>query len=396
MLIIWGELFWTELQVKILQLCNSIYNKQKRKWGMSSLSKSVEPCLNKKMNFLIDHRNKSQNRDKKIIRCNLNQQYTNNLDEILDGTAGLGSSIKKKKKKKMWIPLRSSSTNWNISRVDSYILSLKNQKFTPIKLNKDSFRDRRATNIDSISHPPHFDQIKRREAIRPMSTMSWEEIPKCSRKESFNKMSIFENTESTTWDLISTKVSFNNLFCDFATPLKNQFTIEKEDFSNDKYITPIKKISTLWSRDNGSWKLIPAPMMIQSLNSSMISIHDTEKKPTRRLSIVQQPIYEKSIFRTWKKTKSKIRKKIKSKSKIKTEIREIDICKVQPKRLNIRNKELHIESQPYIDVKGGQEMKHKPPENYLCNSNEKYIHSLPYSTSEQQYMVSTRDVLIAL
>lgn len=341
------------------------------------------------MNFLIEHKNKTQNRDRRIIRCNLNQKCADNLDEILDGPGALGSSIKKKKNK-VCIPPRSSSTNWNISRVDSYILSLKNQKFTPVKLNKDSFRDRRASHIDSAAHQPYFEQCKRREAIRPMTTMSWDKIPTCSRKESLNKMSIFENTESSTCDLISTKVSTNNLFCDFATPLKNKFTGDRDDFSNDKYVTPIKKISTLWCRENGSSKLIPAPMMIQTLNASTISIHDTEKKPARRLSIIQQPIYEKTIFRTWKKTKSKIRKKIKSKSKVRAELHEAETCHVQPKRLNIRSKDLHMESQVYADVKDNQEKKHRPSENYLCNSNEKYIQSLPYSTSGQQYMVSTR------
>ena len=237
----------------------------------------------------------------------------------------------------------------------------------------------------------NIDKEKRREAIRPTSTLSWDEIPQCKRKESFNKISIFENTESSTWDLFSTKVSFNTLFWEFATPMKNQFTIEKDEISNSKYVTPIKKINTMWNRKRISAKLISTPMMIQSLNTSTVSIHDTEQKPSRRWSIIQQPINEKPIFHTWKKAKSKIRKRIRSKNKIKAEIQEVDICKIQPKRLNIRSKDLHIESQPYIDAKSNKE-KHKPPENYMWNSNEKFIHSLPYQSSNQQFAMSTHKV----
>ena len=102
------------------------------------------------MKFLIDHKRKTENGERKVIRWNLNQKYTNNLDDILDDKVGLASSIKKKRKKAIIQP-RSSSTNWNVSRVDSYILSLKNQKFTPVKLNKESIRDRRWSNIDTIS-----------------------------------------------------------------------------------------------------------------------------------------------------------------------------------------------------------------------------------------------------
>jgi hypothetical protein len=90
------------------------------------------------MEFLVNHKNQSANRKKRVIRFNMNKKNNCLYDELL-GNDNFATSVKKPKKKKLKSVKRSVSTNVD-NKINSYITSLTTNKFSKVKImSKNSF-----------------------------------------------------------------------------------------------------------------------------------------------------------------------------------------------------------------------------------------------------------------
>lgn len=181
---------------------------------------------------------------------------------------------------------------------------------------------------------------------------STKEIPTIQgRKGSFTKSSIFEHTETSTCDTGSGKMGILNLKTQVDTGFQLKMSSNPTALTNN-FITPIKSKKKIIFGDSGTGtKVSISPMIIQSVNTTAHSIHDSGRK-TREKSLKSRKslIASRRISLTCGKN-LKTKKVIKYKTKVQPKYtKEVD-PESQPKRLNIRNKELHVQAVPYSELK---------------------------------------------
>jgi hypothetical protein len=115
-----------------------ISRKHRNKLKADFFKQKCKTLINKKMEFLVNHKNQSANRKKRVIRFNMNKKNNRLYDELL-GNDNFATSVKKSKKKKLKSVKRSVSTNVD-NTINSYITSLTTNKFSKVKIvSKNSF-----------------------------------------------------------------------------------------------------------------------------------------------------------------------------------------------------------------------------------------------------------------
>lgn len=239
---------------------------------------------------------------------------------------------------------RSSSINARDSTVSSYVLALKNQKFTPLKIIDNSIATRRVSYWDVA--PSKFE-------LMDVHAQSPEKIQKQEtiwRKVSMTKTSIFENTEASTCDFFSSKLWSNKHVTMYTTPNKmSERVINEENF--DIYETPIKKKFSFGNTRTRSKHIVSKPTMIHSSNISRLSIPDSWIKQMNKEPQYGMENSEKQTIQTLSKKKLRLKQKWRNKSRTQNKVKKMETWVVKEKRLNLKNKELHLEIRPYTELK---------------------------------------------
>ncbi|CAI2359832.1 unnamed protein product [Moneuplotes crassus] len=307
-----------------------------------------QTLIKKKMEFLISHNKKQKLRNNRIQRCNLNKKKTENLEEILEDTL-FGSNLKKSRRKKLL--KRSTSTNSEYSKVNAYCKNLQNKKFTTLSIKDCAIATRKVS----------YCQLEQK-SKDPMKNIPKEVAPKkpCNtnlvsvRKSSFTKTSIFENTEMNTFDEGPSKMTILKFTTNNdGLPLKRR-DINTIDFSKNAFVTPIKgKAKRVVMNELTDQKYQgTSPMIIHSVNTTAQTLYDSNRNvPTIGTQPVSRKISSRRISLTCSKSKKKIKKSIKAKSKLKLKCVKNSDEELKAKRLNIRNKDLHVQSKPYTELK---------------------------------------------
>ena len=118
------------------------------------------------------------------------------------------------------------------------------------------------------------------------------------------------------------------------------------------YITPVKKKRRLQPVNSTSSKYIEStPMMIRSVNTTAVSNFGSGKKTQREFKENASVLEVQSSSNTCIKSKKKLRRRFKYKMRTKSKLSQQKSEPFEVKRLNIRNKELHIEARPYTELK---------------------------------------------
>jgi len=219
-------------------------------------------------------------------------------------------------------------------------MAMKNKNFTPLKISDNSVASRRVSYCEVASKKPI------------LVTLNSEQTPKVDlahplcRKGSATKTSIFENTEASTLDFTMSKMSFKNQPASYVTPIKIPSGQAIRD-QQDVYSTPIKQNIAGMNIRTRSNHIFSRRMTIQNTNVSSSSIIGSEAK-THRQTHLGKSSKTIPVSRTIKR-KVRLRRKLKTRSVIRQSI--INPTKTHEKRLNLRNKELHVAARPYTELK---------------------------------------------
>lgn len=295
-------------------------------------------------------------------------EKTNQVGNLISDQNFTTSTKKKRKKIRIKTNLRSSSNDKITQKVDTYVLSLKNSRFTPLKINNSQWKTRQYNYWEVANR--NYNVANSTKSIpqhRSKSQISCERMSSMNRK--LEKPSFIDKTELSTCDLASTKVSMTASMTEFTTPHKVK-SWPKENLFNTNFVTPIKQNNFISSGMNTNG--ISTPMLIRSLNVSMVSPYWTESKPAQK----QMP----SNYQSHNFIKTCIKKKIKCSSKLRrgktyneTAQSSVITEKIKEKRLNVKNQELHWEADIHSDSKYRTLKPYESDLNSIASPNEKHI-----------------------
>lgn len=266
--------YMMEEQVKTQQCCILISIRHRNKLKDDFFKQKCKTLLRKKMEFLINHKNKTENRQKRVIRCNVNKKNNQILDELLGDNMNFVTSARKTKKKKIIQIKRSVSTNVN-NRISSHITSLKTKQFSKVEIVSKNNINRKASYCNE-SESMKVDLFDRKLTMSKLKTDTLGN----NQREYFkwNKLSINES------ELASTQVSTINLQNDFA---RTNSVCDSENIFNlqfKSYVTPIKKKRRIYPANSSSSKYIETtPMMIRSMNTSSQKVYQSGLRSQRDL-----------------------------------------------------------------------------------------------------------------
>lgn len=325
-------------------------NQAQKKLKEEFFKQKWKDMLKKKIEFLVSHKHKQAAKNKRVIRCNINQQSNNVLTELLgDNPPHYLSSAKKSKKRCAF--KRSTSTNEPGSKVvDSYVQSIKNQRFTPVKIKDSACAARRISYCDIAS----TSKLELREKSKPKD----EQLQKSTSEINFTRTCSTFKTMETAWTDV---------------PSANRCFIT----SQNTFITPTKKKQFAFKRNSTANKWDDAtPVLIKSISKCGASAHTSDQKTHRVHSIYNQ------VDNTAKKSGKKLKlRKGSRKGRLKTKLSNLDDYQVKEKRLNIRNKDLHVQAIPYTDLKNEILKEKEEAEKNSEIQRFKQIQSVPYSNS---------------
>lgn len=274
MLIISEQQYSMEEQVKIQQCCTLISIRRRNKLKDDFFKQKCKTLLKKKMEFLINHKNKNANRQKQVIRCNVNKKNNQVLDELLGDNMNFVTSAKKNKKKKIKQIKRSVSTNVS-NKISSHITSLKTMQFSRVEIVSKNNINRKNTCCNDTENIK-MDLFDRKLAMSKVKTDTLAN----NQREYFkwNKSTINES------ELASTQVSTINFKNDYARTSsvcdsENIFSLQLKS-----YVTPIKKKRRIYQANSSSSKYIETtPMMIRSMNTSTQKVYQSGLRSQRDL-----------------------------------------------------------------------------------------------------------------
>jgi hypothetical protein len=244
-----------------------ISHKHRNKLRADFFKQKCKTLINKKMEFLLNHKNQSANKKKRVIRFNINKKNNCIYDELLGNDKF--ATIVKKPKKKLKSVKRSVSTNVDY-KINSYITSLTTNKFSKVKIvSKNSYN--RKTSCCNENGNVKIDLMDNKFC---MTNTRADNLDIIRRGLSKRHTSSVNESEAA-----ATHVSVLDIRNDSYKPSK---VYESENVFNlpfKSYVTPIKKKRRIYAIDSTSSKCVETtPMMIRSMNTSTQKTYDSSQK----------------------------------------------------------------------------------------------------------------------